>query len=45
MKDSRVGHQELLVARSNKGDGEVCRWMDMTCVKGTRIEAKHQWEN
>ena len=27
MEDSRVGHQELLVARSNKGGGEVCRWM------------------
>jgi len=27
IEDSRVGHQELLVARSNKGGGEVCGWM------------------
>jgi len=24
MEDRGVGHQELLVARSNKGSGEVC---------------------
>jgi len=27
MKDSRVGCQELLVTRSNKGGGEVYGWI------------------
>jgi len=27
MEDSRVGHQELLVARSNERGGEICGWI------------------
>jgi len=27
IKDDRIGHQELLVARSNKGGGKICGWI------------------
>jgi len=44
MENNRIGRQELLVARSNKGGGKIYGW-NMMLVKDTKIEVKYQWES